>query len=393
MRTAKPRAPEHIPELDGIRGLAIAAVLAYHFGSFEGGTGFARLWSEILGLGWSGVDLFFVLSGFLITGILLDTKESVNYFVAFYMRRVLRIFPLYFAVLLLFFHVAVPLAHHFHKWLTLPIYNEKWFWIYVANWPIGRHEGISVLTPFWSLSVEEQFYIVWPSVVYFLPRRALAYFAGALIVTALVLRCLNSPDPGGIYVYVWTHFRMDSLAFGALCALIYRDATWKERCRRWIAPVACMAAAAVVFICLKQGTTDGAPVPMQRYGYTVLAVLYSCVLLRGAIGSGSGDRLSNALKWRPLVRLGTVSYGVYVLHYMIFHVLGAGMDRVVHRWPLPLVAQSVVMMVAGGLLSWAAAEFSWRFFESRILTYKRRFRYEYATRELTSRQRTVSAGS
>src|SRR5215469_344071 len=101
----------HIPELDGVRGLAILMVVIYHAGQIQADTFVERWIKTAVCFGWSGVDLFFVLSGFLITGILLETKSSPQYFTSFYGRRALRIFPLYYAVLVLYFHVAVPLAH------------------------------------------------------------------------------------------------------------------------------------------------------------------------------------------------------------------------------------------------------------------------------------------
>lgn len=381
--SVRPPAPDHIPELDGIRGIAIALVLLYHFG-YEASQGGPRLFSEALGLGWSGVDLFFVLSGFLITGILLDTKSSTNFFRIFYARRFLRIFPLYFGVLLLFFHGAVPLAHHFQKWTSLDISTEGWYWAYLANWPIGHNHSISVLVPFWSLSVEEQFYILWPLAVFLCSRRQLAYLAIAIGAAACAARWLYTPQPGGILVYVWTAFRMDGLAVGALCAMIVRDEGWRSRCRQWLGPLAMCALAGIVIVCIAGKTTAGDGVLMQRYGFTLLAAFYACVVLRGATGSRSGDWISRALTSKLLVRLGTVSYGVYVLHYMLAHGLGSAMASAENRWPLSPVLRAVLMIVGGTLLSYGAAEISWRFFESRILSWKGRFRYTYRAEQAVS---------
>ena len=110
------REAKHVPELDGIRGIAILIVLVGHFGSTAGGetVKLGRVFGEVFGLGWIGVDLFFVLSGFLITGILLDSKGSTGYFSSFYARRTLRIFPLYFLYVFVFFHVALPLGGLLH---------------------------------------------------------------------------------------------------------------------------------------------------------------------------------------------------------------------------------------------------------------------------------------
>jgi len=186
---------------------------------------------------------------------------------------------------------------------------------------------------------------------------------------------------------------MDGLAMGALCALAFRDEQWRTRCKRWLAPVACCAAAVVALIRIAEGEQSGDWILMQRFGLTLLGILYSCVVLRGAIGSRSGDWVSRAFTFRPLVRLGTVSYGVYVLHYMLGHVVSAGITPLGQRWALPPIAQAILMITFGGLLSYGAAEVSWRLFESRILAYKGRFTYRYAdAAKLPDKSRAVTAG-
>jgi peptidoglycan/LPS O-acetylase OafA/YrhL len=136
---------QHVLELDGIRGLAISLVLLYHLtASFK--------------MGWCGVDLFFVLSGFLITNILLRTKNSQSYFCSFYARRTLRIFPLYFFVLFLAFWILIPVAQHFGKAPQSLDAGHLWYWFYISNWWNGTGHEIDWLSHFWSLAVEEQFY-------------------------------------------------------------------------------------------------------------------------------------------------------------------------------------------------------------------------------------------
>jgi peptidoglycan/LPS O-acetylase OafA/YrhL len=374
----RPNSAQHIPELDGIRGLAIALVIMYHFGGFEGRGPLEKLLSSVFGFGWSGVDLFFVLSGFLITNILLETKTCTNYFRIFYLRRVLRIFPLYFLVIFIFFHVVVPVAHSHHKLLVLATQTEPWYWIYLANWPIGHHNSISVLVPYWSLSVEEQFYAVWPMVVFLSSRKVLACIAAAIIATAFVLRCVYSPSPGGIFVYVWTPLRMDALALGALCGLVYRNREWSAMSGRWLTPLAASAAVMLILIFVWSGTTSGDAPPIQRYGFLMLGVLYSCLVLSSAIGSQSGS-LSRVLTAKPLVRLGTVSYGVYVLHYFFVFLLGALVPQLRPLSAVPTVARSFLLIVVGGGLSYGVAEVSWRLFEKPILRLKRRYQYSHTT--------------
>src|SRR5580698_6867484 len=163
---------KRIRQLDSVRGLAVLLVLVHNTDIYP---------SLHLGLitnaGWSGVDLFFVLSGFLITGILIDTKEAQNYFSSFYARRMLRIFPLYYAVLTLLVIVAL------HP-------TQIYYYLYLSNWLILLKDGWqpNVAGHFWSLAVEEQFYLIWPLCVWLLPKRYRLRFTLAGCVFALMLR-------------------------------------------------------------------------------------------------------------------------------------------------------------------------------------------------------------
>src|SRR5271169_870729 len=125
------RETKHVPELDGIRGIAILVVLVSHFGSTATGDSarLGKFLNEAFGLGWAGVDLFFVLSGFLITGILLDSKGSGRYFSNFYARRTLRIFPLYFLYVFVFFHVAMPVGRLLGHGGYVDTSGEIWYWL------------------------------------------------------------------------------------------------------------------------------------------------------------------------------------------------------------------------------------------------------------------------
>src|ERR1035441_9132865 len=118
-----------VEELNGVRGIAVLMVLLLHFGGRPPGV--PRLFTAPFALGWSGVDLFFVLSGFLITGILLDTRRATNYFSSFYARRILRIFPLYFLSVFVYFHVALPTAHRYGAWLSSSNAPAIWYWCYL----------------------------------------------------------------------------------------------------------------------------------------------------------------------------------------------------------------------------------------------------------------------
>jgi hypothetical protein len=163
----------HQPALDGVRGIAILLVLFHHFTVFDPITGVGAWLGFAALLGWCGVDLFFVLSGFLITGILIDARGSSRYFSSFYMRRSLRIFPLYFLVVFLSF-VVLPRFPALHDVLAGPTDVVQWpYWTYLVNFAIADRAQFlhGILDISWSLAIEEQFYIVWAVVVWALPVR------------------------------------------------------------------------------------------------------------------------------------------------------------------------------------------------------------------------------
>ena len=150
---ASTRPTRHDPALDGVRGLAIALVVASHVTTWPPAT-----------QGWIGVDLFFVLSGFLITGILADSRNVIGRARAFYVRRALRILPLYYGVLVTLF-VVIPILHPLHTQEYQTLAREQWwYWTYLQNWRIASAHSIDggSLVWFWSLAIEEQFYLIWP---------------------------------------------------------------------------------------------------------------------------------------------------------------------------------------------------------------------------------------
>ena len=192
LNPALPKIGGHIPALDGIRGLAILLVLLGHFtsyGGFRPEIGVDRAYHLVAMLGGVGVDLFFVLSGFLITGILVDARGGAFFFRNFYMRRVLRIFPLYYGSLLVFF-VVLPLLDPGDPRLQQVLGEQAWYWSYLTNirmafdgWPAYHHIG-----HFWSLAVEEQFYMVWPLVIFLFRRRSLLFICAACVAASLAFR-------------------------------------------------------------------------------------------------------------------------------------------------------------------------------------------------------------
>lgn len=377
--TARP-GQRHVPALDGIRGLAILFVLLHHISGIYvtrfGGE--SMLFVQLLRLGWCGVNLFFVLSGFLITGILLDARESPHYFRNFYVRRALRIFPLYFAVM-----VAVTIAVRAVPAFR-PLFGEQslaWTWLYATNIVIALYGGASagVLDSFWSLAVEEHFYLAWPLFIYHTPRRTLLIalpLVWAVVVLARASGVLMDVRP--MTLYVITPFRLDALVLGGLLALLLRmeSAAVRGTLRRsatWISGVSAFALAIVLWY---RGWSHLDPW-MQGVGYALLDVLFAGLVLTATSGA-THPGVVRVLSWSGLRSLGKYSYGLYVFHLIILRAL-METDRGATLWAqilpvsLPPVPAFAVEMVCSLLIVAAVTYASWHVLEKRMLAFKRSF--------------------
>ncbi|HEX6534104.1 MAG TPA: acyltransferase [Gemmatimonadaceae bacterium] len=374
-------AREHVPALDGIRGLAILVVMGFHFGlHMPEATPFDHLVGRVLGAGWIGVDLFFVLSGLLITSLLLDAKGSPGYYRAFYGRRALRIFPLYYgflaAYLLLVVHRGTSGDDHY-------LWKEQWWWwSYLDNWWIAlvrRTEPPNYLWvgPFWSLAVEEQFYLLWPTLVLLLSRRRLAVLCAVIIVGAPLFRLwLRAHHAADVAAYALTPARLDALAVGALLAVVLRDPALARRGVRIARLVGVAAAVVVVRTFLRQGGMWTYGGWEEGIGYTVVALAWGGLVIAGA-AARAGTIAERALGVGWLRALGKYSYAMYVFHVPIWsHVR----PLVFHGGDPPVVWGSRVpatlaLALLRGSLTFAAALASWHLYEKHFLRLKRHFRY------------------
>jgi len=371
-------APENRePVLDGIRGLAILAVLWYHVIWFCGMEPTVRLDDHLVRTGlsaWVGVDLFFVLSGFLITGILYDSRSSGRYYINFFGRRALRILPLYYGFLVLAFVVLpVFLKPQLAESLTR---NQVWYWTYLINVKIAVDGwDAAYLGHFWSLAIEEQFYLIWPFVVQRLSRERLLLVCAVCFVGALSLRFLLPRWLPELAVYVLMPTRMDALAAGAVLALIARGEGGLRVLGRWPAvAVALLLAAAFCVYVWKSKIANSDPL-VRTFGYSVLAAGFAA-LIAIAVTSRPGSLVRRCMSSAPLLMLGKYSYALYIFHVPVIILLWK-LDLQVDLVPTVFGSQLPGLVLFAGIagaLSFSCALLSWRFVEAPMLRLKRYFR-------------------
>ena len=362
-----------IPELDGVRGIAILLVLVYHFG--VAAPGIPHLISFPIKLGWSGVDLFFVLSGFLISGILLDSKGASNYFLSFYARRAIRILPIYFLTIFLYFHLALPVAHLFGYSHTGHDAREIWYWLHVSNWRSAFQPAndVPLLTHIWSLAIEEQFYLIWPILVLLLSRSKLFFASLAMMLLPLGLRFAYIHNRfGPEFLYRLTPFRMDSLALGCLLAIVMRNAKWRAAIAPWVR-YAAIGSAVLIAVCLVvQRSASNVGPAMQSAGYTCFGLLYAALVWCAA--AGSAPRLCTQLR-RPFLRaFGRYSYAIYIFHLPIAYFVVQALAKAANHVSEPgRIALWVCSMLVGVMASFAVSLISWHLVEKHFLAFKERF--------------------
>ena len=368
----------HYPALDGVRALAILLVVMHNFSdddaSLSGLPG--RLLAAGIGGGWIGVTLFFVLSGFLITGILLDTQHEPGYFRRFYLKRTLRIMPLYYGVLLLTF-VVLPLIGAAPASVRVDQPHQVWLWTYLQNWVLPFGIAGETFPHFWSLAVEEQFYLLWPLLTWRRSPRTVLYWGLALAVLSLASRAALRMDGDHLtMVYVWSPCRMDALALGGSAAAALRMpglASWLMARRRSL-----LLAAGGVFVACVLGMR-GLPritLAMQTTGYSLLAISFALLVLALACADLAGDVRLGARLWRvaPLRVLARYSYGIYVFHKPLQQELGKPLMQSLGPSVLHSTAANAAYFAGGLAASLAVAVLSYHLFEQRFLALKSRVR-------------------
>ena len=391
-REATPAEPSHVPVLDGIRGLGIVLVMIIHLWWMPQRNALDHLLAVVTNLGWFGVDLFFVLSGYLITGILLDSRGAPRYFRNFYLRRTLRIFPLYYLVLILSLYVlphALPpdKAARFGSIAG----DVRYYWLYLSNFAMARagmaRHGILDVT--WSLAIEEQFYFVWPVVVALSSRRALARIAVGVGVASLATRVGLHYFSGynAFSIYVLTPCRLDALAVGALLATQAREPGGLLRLRRparvaiWVLlPLVIGIPVAEEYLEPPNAFGVGMGPVFITAGISLLALLFGALLILVTTAE-PGSRLHSFFGSAFLRTFGKYSYGLYLIHLplraLIRDRIYGSSDRGawIHYPRLfgsELPGQALFYLVAGGA-SLGGAWLSFHLFEKQFLKLKRFF--------------------
>jgi peptidoglycan/LPS O-acetylase OafA/YrhL len=363
--------PTRIPELDGVRGVAVLLVVVYHAFLFSAYSQTGWI-ATLASYGFAGVDLFFVLSGFLITGILLKAKGGPGYFRAFYARRALRIWPLYYLLLVFSFGLLPLLVRITHlpmgEFAKLEGRNKFVYVALLQNLWYPGPAGPTMLAMTWSLAIEEQFYLVWPWLVLLCNRRTLVWVLGAVLLLSPVARLwARWLGMSTTTMYFLTWFRLDGLALGALLALWFSSERSSLERTKWAALTA-LAVAVPGSLWLLGGHAK-AFWPLQ---YSMLAVASA-----GLVTFAIWCRQTVSIYGRPLRMgwlryMGQVSYCLYLVHAPVYYALGG---RLAANYARRGPGVAALFMLLGFVVSLGIASLSWFLLESRIARVRQRLSY------------------
>lgn len=366
---------KRLPALDGLRGIAILAVFFYHY---AGGlpdrvpSGPLHLLGMVFAFGWSGVDLFFVLSGFLITGILYDTQRDPHYYRNFYVRRVLRIFPPFYFLALIYL-------------LLTPVVGAHWRWIHLSYlfylgfpfaliWPTLMQISPLVLTAhLWSLCAEEQFYLIWPWTIAKL--RNSAAILRACAVAGILAILFRTAIWGTHWLSIgWTHdflvSRMDTLAIGAAIAILIRGPL-QHHILRWAPLAFALASGGVVVMCVVRRTVNHIDPVIATIGFSVIALAYGGMLV---LALRPGSWIEWLLSVKPLRTFGKYSYGMYLYDLPLTVVLSPRREFFIARTHSYAIG-SILFLVFCLTVNLLIAGASFHLLEAPIMRLKSRFKY------------------
>lgn len=359
----------HYPALDGLGGVAVLAVMLFHFtGGYKGSSKLLHAWSALAGLGWMGVDLFFVLSGFLITGILYDGAQEQNRIRNFYARRALRIFPLFYGVLVGLL-LLTPLLHL--QWKP----GHLLYFFYLGNMIVLLAPGLQHLSHavnlghLWSLAVEEQFYMLWPFAVWtFRDRRTLLRMVLVILFVspiARVMLLLVHVAPSVLSALLFT--RADSLMYGAFLALWMRGPDGQRVKPNWLCVIPVIGVLVVCF--LSRADVWSASPLISSVGYSLIGMSAALLVYQAVDETGW---TANLLRNSVLRFFGKYSYGLYIYHGLFF-VAYRHWITTQRIFPASGPLSTGAGALVGFALSIAVSMVSYHYFEKPLLRMKDRF--------------------
>lgn len=352
---------KYIKELDGLRALSIFLVFIFH------------LDFELASIGWAGVNIFFVLSGFLITGILLESKGREDYFKRFYIRRSLRIFPIYYLVVILFsVFIYVGFGEHSH---LLALFT------YTQNFPIAFSESskiLSVLGHTWTLAIEEQFYLIFPLIIYFLSEKYLKVVLVVLCIITPMLRILLIDSNYPFLQSTLLISQMDALFLGAILALLYRyNDSHTIKILGRISFISGLLLFLLILFKITQGTKlidywNGYKLfanpnnylsnPLTVQIFTAVDLLALSLIIFVIQDRGFFKKLFGS---RPLVHIGQISYGIYLFHWPVIFLLSKFFNTYGEF--------NIIVVILSMGLTYVISLFSYTYFESYFLRLKEKF--------------------
>ncbi len=350
----------HIPALDGLRAIAILLVIPHNADIFFESPPWLWPVALIAHGGWVGVQLFFVLSGFLITRSLIQSKHSSDFLKNFYIRRVLRIFPLYFMTLFVSL-IVIPHVAEMRPALISSYQHQLWLWIFLSNWTQPFGLDVSGFSHFWSLAIEEQFYLFWPLVVLCCSNRKLLIVSTSLIPIALACRAvvvwMKAPPE---MAYMFTVCRMDGLAFGAVTAIVSRlpasSLQFRLPATRTLLVAAILLLGITSFLTHTYAVYD--PVTLTL-GQTILGLAFSVVLF-ALVSQPSDNPLSAMLSLPWLGSVGKYSFAMYVLHLPLLTIFGTSIRNLFafagNAMPLFYIASVTILSYIAGFISYHLLE-------------------------------------
>ena len=362
--TELPSQRDHYPALDGLRGVAIIAVIVYH--NFPYGNSL---------FGWLGVDLFFVLSGFLITRILMKSIQQnpkIEVLKNFYIRRALRIFPLYYLFLFVFLFLFPTLGILKNEVLEYQE-NKWWFIFYIQNWLFTNNlpQNSQFLNHFWSLGVEEQYYILWPIIIFFVrkPKKLIVLLTGFLILL-FVFRCIvwNAHFSNFNYTTFYTFTRFDGIIVGSLIALIVQ---LKKDFLLYHTATVVTGLALLNFLFYFLNRDRQLPY-LAFIGYTTFASMFGILVYE--LTTGNNILLKKILSVSILRFLGKISYGLYMFHFPVYYFL----KKVIFNFfdstfGLPVIYSSLITALTTTLIAVLLSIISYYLFEIQFLKLKQKF--------------------